>query len=167
MSLFDNEDLKFEKPYQNALKILDFAPQTERVLFFKLLKKGYSKDIIKKVINKLKEENLLNDRYYAKIYVNNLIQNKYLGIKKLLLKLNQKGIDKEEAIVISEEAVKNNGGEEEIIKNFIKKNIKMIKRLLEMNKEEKIKQKLYNNGFSFQNINKSIDNIKDILSELD
>ena len=108
MSLFNNEDLKIEKPYQNALKILDFAPQTEKVLYLKLLKKGYSKEIIKKVINKLKEENLLNDKYYAKIYANNLVQNKQLGIKKILLKLNLKGINKKEAVIISEEVIKNN-----------------------------------------------------------
>ena len=166
MSLFNNEDINIEKPYQNALKILDFSPQTEKVLYLKLLKKGYSKEIIKKVIDKLKEENLLNDKYYAKIYANNLVQNKQLGIKKILLKLNLKGINKKEAVIISEEVIKNNGGEEEIIKNFIKKNIDFIKRLLEKNQEIKIKKKLYDNGFSVENINKIVNNLKEIIKDL-
>jgi regulatory protein len=166
MSLFDNEDLKIEKPYQNALRILDYSPQTEKQLFLKLLKKGYTKQIINKVINKLKEENLLNDKYYAKIYANNLVQNKHIGLKKILLKLNLKGIDKDDAVFIAEEVIKNNGGEEEIIKRFLKKNKISIKRLLGKNQEEKIKQKLYNNGFSFQVISRVTDNINKILKDL-
>ena len=57
-------------------------------------------------------------------------------------------------------------GEETIIKNFIKKNIKAIKRLVETNQEEKIKQKLYNNGFSFQIINNTVNDIRNIIKDL-
>lgn len=166
MSLFNNDDLKIEKPYQQALKILDFSPQTEKGIFLKLLKKGYPKQVVKKVIYKLKDENLLNDKYYAKIYANNLIQNKHIGKKKLLLKLNLKGINNEDAMVIAGEVMENNGGEEKIIKDFIKKNLNTFKRLLEAKKEEKIKQKLYNNGFSVQNINKTVDNLHNIIKYL-
>ena len=166
MSLFDKDDLIIEKAYQKALAILDFSPQTEKILEVKLIKKGFSKQIIKNVINKLKEEGLINDLYYAKIYADGLVKNKALGEKKLLLKLYSKGIDKNNAIIIAGEIINNNGGEEEIIYKFIKKNIQAIKRLLDANKIEYIKQKLVNNGFSIQNVIKKVKELPDIIKKL-
>ena len=145
MSLFDKDDLIIEKAYQKALAILDFSPQTEKILEVKLIKKGFSKQIIKKVISKLKDEGLVNDLYYAKIYADSLVRNKALGEQKLLLKLYSKGIDMNNANIIAEEIINNNGGEEEVICRFIKKNILAIKRLFYANKIDNIKQKLVNN----------------------
>lgn len=166
MSLFDKEDLIIENAYQKALAILDFSPQTEKILEIKLIRKNFSKQIVKKVLNKLKEEGLINDLYYAKIYADSLVKNKSLGEKKLLLKLYIKGIDKNNAGIIAREIINNNGGEEEIIKKFIKKNIQAIKRLLDANKIDYIKQKLVNNGFSIQNANKIVKELPDIISNL-
>ncbi len=166
MSLFDKDDIIIEKAYQKALAILDFSPQTEKLLEAKLIKKNFSKQIIKRVINKLKEEGLINDLYYAKIYADSLVKNKAIGEKKLLLKLYGKGIDKNNAAGIANEIINNNGGEEEIINRFIKKNILAIKRLFDANKMEYIKQKLVNNGFSIQNVNKAVKDLPDILNSL-
>ncbi len=167
MSLFNNEDLKIEKIYQHALKILNFAPQTEQMLSIKLIKKGYSKNIIEEVIKKLKDENLINDVYYAKIYAESLVKNKYLGSNKLYLKLITKGINKDDANIIAKEATKNNGGEEKIIIKYIKKKSSTIKKLLEKNQTEKIKQKLYNNGFSIQTINNIVKDLPNFLKNSD
>ena len=44
MSLFKEINLSTEHAYQKALNLLDFCPQTEKMLSLKLIKKGYSQD---------------------------------------------------------------------------------------------------------------------------
>ena len=166
MSLFEDTDLIIEEAYQKALNLLDYAPQTEKNIFIKLTKKGYSKNIIKKVIKKLQENNLINDLEYAKIYADNLIKIKHTGPIKIIFKLKSKGIDNEQAIIITKDSVSANGGESEILKKYIKKNIQSIKKLLEKNQIEKIKLKLYNSGFSVSVINKITKNLIDIIKSL-
>ena len=41
MSLFNNNDLIIEEAYQKALRLLDYAPQTEKILSIKLSKKEF------------------------------------------------------------------------------------------------------------------------------
>ena len=159
MSLFDDTDLLMQQAYKKALYLLDYAPQTEKTLSIKLYKKGYSNSVIDKVVNKLKENNLMNDIVYAEIYAANLAKIKLMGIRKIILKLKSKGINENQAFIIAKKAISANGGEEEIIKKYIKKNLLLINRLLEKNQIDKIKLKLYNNGFTRLLIDKTIGNL--------
>jgi|GEM_PF-930601 len=166
MSLFDNNDILADKAYQNALRLLDYSPQTEKMISDKLKKKGYNEEIIVYTIKKLKENGLLNDTEYAKILSDNLCKFKFLGKEKIKIKLLNKGINKDNIEKIIDEAINNNGGEEKIAINFIIKNSLTIKRLLEKNQLEKIKIKLFNNGFSVPIIYKITKNLNDIIKNI-
>ena len=160
MSLFKEINLSTEHAYKKALNLLDFCPQTEKMLSLKLIKKGYSQDVIQQVIQRLKKNNLLNELEYAKIYVDNLAKIKCLGKTKILAKLKEKGIDNSNADLLTQKAIAANGGEQEIMHKYIKKNIKAINRMIKANQIEKIKLKLFNNGFSFFAISKILNELK-------
>ena len=155
MSLFENNNYDFEMIYQKALRLLDYSNQTEKTLFNKLIKKGYNKDIIRKVIERLKENQILNQDQYAEIYSENLAKIKLYGPSRIYIKLKEKGISDEKSRLIIDNLFKD-GYEEYLAKKFLIKNEKAIKRLMDSGQKEKIKIKLYNNGFSREIINKMI-----------
>ena len=153
---------ELNKAYNKALELLNIAPHTEKTLTNKLYKKGYSKEIILEVIEMLKKVSLINDDYFGEIYAENLFKYKKIGPVKVLLKLREKGINTNAAI-ITNKAMQNNGGEYEIIKRYIEKNSTQISRLLKKNELDKIKLKLKNSGFNHQVIINVIKNLQDIL----
>lgn len=155
-NLFNINDIDFEKAYEYALKLLDYSPQTERMLINKMKNKRFSFKIIKMVIEKLTENNLIRDYEISSIYADNLVKNKYLGFASVILKLKLKGIDRNLAEKIAKEAIQNNGGEEEIIKKYIEKHSRLINELILKKEANKIKDKLIKNGFSLNIINKTI-----------
>jgi SOS response regulatory protein OraA/RecX len=100
------------------------------------------------VIEKLKAASLLDDNALSKIYAENLARIKFNGPNVIYRKLKQKGLPDIDAKRITGDAVSAAGGEEEIAKKYLKKNILMIKRLLKDRSVEKIRSKFYSNGFS-------------------
>ena len=57
------------KPYEYALSVLAHTPKTVRDMRVKLHLKGYDEPDIVWVINKLIEQDYLNDTMYAKAYI--------------------------------------------------------------------------------------------------
>jgi regulatory protein len=145
----ENDKVLFEKAYQSALNILDRANQTEKTLYDKLIKKEYPKEISGRIVKKLVSLNLINDEEYAKNHIEYFLLRKYFGYKKIFFKLKTKGIDKEIVKKYYDFFMENvEGGEEEIIKNYILKNIKTIKKLYQKNELHKIRYKIFSCGFS-------------------
>jgi len=144
---------KFETVYEAALRILNFSPQFSKNLQLKLLKKKFDKKIIALVIERLVDNNLLNDIENAKNYTNSLFINKLFGINIVVKKLEEKGINKNDAKEIIKEKIQEIGGEAVVIENFIKKNKIVIKNLINKEEIDKIKTKLYNRGFEYKTIN--------------
>jgi len=77
---------------EKALELLSLREHGSGELRTKLLKKGYEKANIAEVIEYLKEKNYLNDKRFAELYSQELIQRKQLGPMKVKEKLFQRGI---------------------------------------------------------------------------
>lgn len=154
---------ELNKAYDKALELLNIAPHTEKMLSTKLYKKQFSKKTISEVIEILKNDNLINDEYFAEIYADNLFKYKKIGPLKVLIKLKEKGINDNSANTIIKKTMQNNGGEYEIIKRYIQKNSIQIRRILEKNELDKIKLKLKNSGFNYHTIITAVNNLQDIL----
>jgi regulatory protein len=81
------------KAYNYALNLLSIKDYTISEIERKLLQKSFSESTIKHVINKLKEYGFVNDERYAIKYINNSLNIKKYGEKKILYNLKSKGID--------------------------------------------------------------------------
>ncbi len=162
MSLFDDVDEKFEAAYNKALSLLDYSPQTCWMIETKLLKKGFTKETVKKVVKKLESNEIVNDRQYAEIYAENLTRAKYNGPNLILVKLKEKGINDKIARDIIKEFC-DAEVEKETAKGFIIKNKAGIKRLIESGRFDKIRLKLMTNGFNAAAVNIILKNINEIL----
>lgn len=143
--------------YYNAIKYIKIKLRCEKELQVYMEKNSYSKDIIDKVILKLKNEGYLNDEIYVKCYINDQINLKTAGplkIKKDLLALR---ID--ENIINENINIFTNDLEIEKITKIINKEINLNK-----NKSNYFfKQKIYNNliqkGYHSSIIKDCLDNI--------
>lgn len=115
--------------------------RTEREVREKLSHLGYDEIVIDETINYLKNQGYVNDKDYARKYVNTSLKTKIESRKMCEYKLVQKGIPEE----IAEEATRIINDDEQIQKLLKKKSV--------MQKEKiKLREYLYARGFSFESI---------------
>ncbi len=100
----------FEKAYEYAVFLLSLQLRTEGEIREKMQARGYTPEIIDKVISQLLAQKYLDDERYAVVFLENLKQYKnlgYYGIKKkfMMKKLPNELIDRvlEEGLSIDEE----------------------------------------------------------------
>lgn len=143
--------------YYNAIKYIKTKLRCEKELRMQMKKSLYSKDIIDKVIKKLRDEGYLNDEIYVKCYINDQINLKTTGPLKIKKDLLSLGID--ENIINENITIFTNDLETEKITKIINKEINLNK-----NKSNYfLKQKIYNNliqkGYHSSIIKDCLDNI--------
>ncbi|MBX4191514.1 MAG: recombination regulator RecX [Candidatus Doudnabacteria bacterium] len=83
--------------YDKAVKLLKIRPHHSEELTKKLLMRGFDREEISAVIQKLQEENLLDNVGFAQMYLDELLRNKTFGFYMLKAKLMQKGINSQDA----------------------------------------------------------------------
>jgi regulatory protein len=82
------------EPYQIALRILARRDHACAELQRKLAEKGYNKENIEVVLQKLLEQNLLNDARFAESFVRSRIAKGY-GPIRIAAELTQRGVNEE------------------------------------------------------------------------
>jgi len=151
---FSNPD--FKEGYNIAIRLLSFAPQLSTTLRDKMIKKGINDSIIEKVIDKLKDNQMLDDRKLGIQYVISLSEKcygKYGAINRLI----QKGVDKNEAVDIVD-SVYQDDLEVILIEKYLTKNKNSLLKYYKDKKYDYIKKRLYDRGFNSNNINKFFKN---------
>lgn len=78
-----------------ALKLITIRPRSEQELRDRLQRRGYNGPIIERVIETLRDVDLINDRVLAEQLINYGLYDKGLGILGLRTFLLKRGIDKE------------------------------------------------------------------------
>ncbi|OIO36276.1 MAG: hypothetical protein AUJ74_03085 [Candidatus Omnitrophica bacterium CG1_02_44_16] len=118
-------DLTSAKNY--AFRLIKFRARSEKEVRDKLLKKEYPPEIIADTIACLKKTKQVDDRLFAKLWVDSRIKRS-LGIARLRHELRNKGIDKN----IIEEALSEAGknySEEAVIRKVIEHKLMNLTRL--------------------------------------
>ena len=153
-------DLQFL--FNKALFFLKFRPRTEKEVYDYLLKKikstHYSTNDVEKVIEKLKEMDLLDDKKFIEEYVSFYSKNNPKSKKVLTLELLRKGVDKD---LIDEYFLKNQLDEEELAFLLLKKRFP---RWALIDKKKRLKKAfdfLGRRGFSFETVKKVIEKLKE------
>lgn len=143
----DLKDLIFESNYRRAksraIWYLDRSDHTEKALYEKLLRGGFPQRESAKVIARLKEVGLLDDRRYAENYANRLIDNN-ISKREALQKMLLKGVPYDMAKSVLQETETD---ELLQIKNIIEKKYRA--KLTLENGVQKVYAALVRKGFSY------------------
>ena len=94
-----------------ALRLLDAAPRSSGALRDRLVGKGYAEDVADRVIARLIEVRLLDDREYAESVVR-ICANRMMGRRGAAMELARKGVDRMLAAQVTEDAEQNGVFEE-------------------------------------------------------
>lgn len=87
------EEIKRAKDY--TFKLLSYRPRSIKEIRNRLKKRDYSSRIISEVVKSLKRLKFLNDREFARMWVESRIKTKPMGRYRLEQELIQKGIDRD------------------------------------------------------------------------
>lgn len=142
---------------------LKFRPRTEKeirsYLYKKIKTKHWSQDDVEKVIEKLKEEDLIDDKKFIDLFVRDRLALKPKGKKVLIQELRQKGISDE---LIENYFSKNQINEEKLALEILKKRWLRFKNLDSQKRFEKSARFLISRGFNFNLVKKTIDKLKSL-----
>ena len=134
---------------KKALEYLNRAEHSAFLLKNKLLTKGFLSEHIDKALKYLTEQNLLSDKRYADAFLRNRSIRHYEGKTRLLQELAARGISKNISEAAVNEFFEDN---DEIL--ILKKAVTKLKKT--GTNDEKLKQRLLKNGFSWKQIEKNI-----------
>lgn len=141
------QELIFESDYRRAksraIWYLDRSAHTEKALYLKLVRAGFSKQVCTKVIARLIEVGLLDDERYAQNYAERLMESN-VSKREAVQKMLAKGVPYELAKSVLEET---DTDEQQQIKNLIEK--KYRQKLLGENGVQKVYGALVRKGFSY------------------
>lgn len=86
-------EIQYKNALNTALRFLNVKSRTENEVRKKLSRNDYDNYVIDRVILRLKELGYLDDYHYTKLYIEDRMNLKPLGKKKLSIELKNKGVD--------------------------------------------------------------------------
>ena len=146
----EDKEFRFKSALRYCYKILNYKPYTEHEIGEKVAVK-YGEDIVEDILKRLKEERLVNDRLYIKLWVNSRINSHPEGVIIMKYKLKQKGIP---ANTVEMYFSENPVDEREMIRATIKKKFKHY-----YGNKGKLYKYLLNKGFGSENITSVLNEI--------
>lgn len=134
--------MRSEKEVRDYLKNLSFKRKLKE-------KEEISDLVINLLVERLRQKGMVNDKEFAKAWVEGRRRSKQKGIRALKMELYQKGIERE----IVEEALREKGeeeSEEELAKQALEKKMKSWKNLSQLEFKKKATEFLLRKGFEYQ-----------------
>ena len=80
--------------YEYAIWVIGKYPKTEKELRIKMYQQGYDSEIVTRTLEKLKQDNFVNDELFAESYINSEVIRKGRPLLVITQKLEMRGIDK-------------------------------------------------------------------------
>lgn len=148
----------FQKVYNNSLKFLSYRFRSEKEVrdHFKIKNRrskiNTDETVIEKVIEKLKEQNFINDKEFAKEWIESRIRFKPRSLNLIKLELRKKGIDQELL-----DNLKFTVDDSENAKKLIEKKLGRFKNLPKEKIYQKLGRYLASKGFGWEIIKSVID----------
>lgn len=99
-----------ERATQRALNFLSYRDRSEKEVVLNLSKAGFSTEVIENVLGRLAELSLIDDRKFAKLWIENRSEFRPRGKRALAYELRQKGI----AQVVIDESLGGSVDEDEL-----------------------------------------------------
>jgi len=147
-----------------AFKLLSYRPRSIEEIRDRLKKKDYSSRVISEVVKDLKRLKFLNDKEFARMWVENRIRTRPMGRYRLYQELIQKGIDRE----LIEKTLSNYREEEEIklARELAQRKLKRSYRNLnQVTTKRRLYGFLQRRGFSYDTIQEAIKELRRVENE--
>ena len=80
--------------YEYAIWVIGKYPKTEKELRIKMYQQGYDSETVSRTLEKLKQDNFVNDELFAESYINSEVIRKGRPLLVITQKLEMRGIDK-------------------------------------------------------------------------
>jgi len=141
-----------------ALKLLAICDRSKGDLRDRLLKKGYSAEVVEEVLNRLESKGYLNDSSFALRFAADAVRRKNLGPDAVRSRLLKKGIKGE----LMEETIRNvfqDNDEADIARKALSKVYR--KNISQQKEIKRLSDYLRRRGFSYDIIRKTIGEIKE------
>lgn len=142
-------EAEFHKTFTKFLNFATLRPRSEKELFDWLKRKKVSKNLHKKLFNRLKHLALIDDEKFAEWWVGQRLEFKKKSIKELKFELKQKGISNN---IIENAISASDIDEEKLAKDLLKKNQYKWIKLDGKEQKEKASAFLARKGFNWETI---------------
>lgn len=148
----------FEKFYNRTLRFLSYRPRSEKEIKDFLKKKKVSEATSKKIIQKLKELNLVNDKEFAKWWVEQRTHFRPRGIRVIKMELRQKGIEQDliEKIISNDQFLISN---KEAARKLVEKRVERLRGLPKEEIYKKLSEFLLRRGFPWEMVKNTVDEV--------
>jgi regulatory protein len=140
------QDFKLE---ERAVRLLARRPHSRTELRIKLAQRGFTKERIERVLDKLATKNYIDDSAFAVALVTDEIRMKRSGPLLIMAKLRQKGIDGEAATAIIDEQYPE-ALQQENARTLAEKKLKSLKRFPAREQKTKLAAYLQQKGYPWQ-----------------
>ena len=80
--------------YEYAIWVIGKYPKTEKELRIKMYQQWYDSEIVTRTLEKLKQDNFVNDELFAESYINSKVIRKGRPLLVITQKLEMRGVDK-------------------------------------------------------------------------
>jgi len=152
----------FEKILNKAYHLLSFRPRAEAEIRRRLQKHTKKEVLIDKVVERLRELNLLNDHEFVRWWVEERQTFRPKGKQLIELELKRQGIKKEIIDeVLGQEGASGSLSQVELARQAIKKKISLYKNLSRREFRQKVGEFLARRGFDWETIGSVIDSLKE------
>ncbi len=141
------------KAYSYLLLLVNRGSYSCKMINDKLIKKGYSPEVALRLVKRAEEAGVLNDENYARARLNYLITRKNVSKKLVVRDLKIKGINE---FMISDILYEFPAFEKDALAARYLKLLRKYQKLDNKTRNEKIKAKLYSEGFPFSLIKEVI-----------
>ena len=149
------QDDALKKIRQHAYRLITYRPRSEKELSDRLKEKGYNAQAISRIISELKEEGLIDNRSFARLWSRKRLQTDGKGPVVIRMELLSKGIDKE-IIADTIEELEKDFNEEDIARDLLKRKLRLVKGMDRRKARIRIFGYLKRRGFSNEIVYKLI-----------
>lgn len=149
---------RFEKAKSYALRLIHNRPRSQEELRKRLREKGYPEQIIDRLISDFKEEGLIDDRCFARLWARTRSQTSPRGLSFIRQELLEKEVDKD-IVEQTIEELKKDFNEEEVARELLKRRLRLVAGLDKQKAKIRLFGYLKRRGFSSQVIYKLLKEI--------
>lgn len=144
----DKREKDFQKAKKYVFLLLKFRLRGEKEVEERLRRKSFEEETIKKTLSFLREEDFLDDNYFAKAWIESRIK-KNLGFERLAEELRIKGIDRR-IIDKQIEQARKDYSEEKIVFAIVRERMGKLRKVDPQSAKRRIFAYLSRRGFSAQ-----------------
>jgi len=144
---------KRESAYQQALNFVSYRPRSSREVFDKLAGKSYDRDVAVEIVDLLKDQHLLNDVEFARMYVRDRLKGKPMGRSLLRKKLMEKGISFQLSDRVLKEYVTDDDEEaaaKALLTRKLRASATRFSKMDTLTRQKRLMEYLLQRGFSFE-----------------